>query len=348
MFQSTPAHSGRRRADGDSGCAVPCFNPRPRTAGDFEGGAAWLIPKCFNPRPRTAGDVHTSVAAPVCLGFNPRPRTAGDAIRFPPCEFYSVSIHARAQRATKTPFDQVIAELFQSTPAHSGRPRASVAGGARAGFNPRPRTAGDALQAPAPDGVESFNPRPRTAGDLEATEAMGKLAQFQSTPAHSGRRRHGFARARVCAVSIHARAQRATEARVDLLQRGVVSIHARAQRATCMTASFRYLQYGFNPRPRTAGDGAACHRRRTSRRFNPRPRTAGDGADFGPENLLWRFQSTPAHSGRRKSASSWSGMDSFNPRPRTAGDARSRAKNESDSVSIHARAQRATASSFTV
>ncbi len=63
-------------------------------------------PRCFNPRPREAGDPKWSLSDP-------------DAWR--------VSIHARAKRAT--PFERIRnagSYAFQSTPARSGRPRATA------------------------------------------------------------------------------------------------------------------------------------------------------------------------------------------------------------------------------
>ena len=56
--------------------------------------------------------------------------------------------------------------------------------------------------------------------------------------------------------------------------------------------------------------------------FNPRPRTGGDGhgASRNRGGVLW-FQSTPPHGGRRRSFSPHlTSLIRFNPRPRTGGD----------------------------
>ena len=121
-------------------------------------------------------------------------------------------------------------------------------------------------------------------------------------------------------VSIHARAWRATAWDVRLSEGCVVSIHARAWRATGASARRLGLFSCFNPRPRMAGDlveglkvmqgEVSIHARAwratmstqnqfSADGFNPRPRMAGDTLLRGSQ-LLGRFQSTPAHGGRRE------------------------------------------------
>src|SRR5712692_438890 len=99
-------------------------------------------------------------------------------------------------------------------------------------------------------------------------------------------------------VSIHARARRATYALRPAVTIVLVSIHARARRATWSLIPFHQDIFGFNPRPRAAGDGIAPIERRDGQCFNPRPRAAGD----------------------RRAARTGGRQQSFNPRPRAAGD----------------------------
>jgi len=138
----------RPRAAGDR--RVPCrlraarsFNPRPRAAGDMRSDVllSWepvfqstparsgrpdlrRVGACmagFNPRPRAAGDMRTKQPSRCWMSFNPRPRAAGDVPLDAPAGASVVSIHARAQRATGGGAWAKTANLFQSTPARSGR-----------------------------------------------------------------------------------------------------------------------------------------------------------------------------------------------------------------------------------
>ena len=160
-----------------------------------------------------------------------------------------VSIHAPARGATVV--------MFQSTPPHGGRPAGTWSNAGVGGFNPRPRTGGDATipgrfnprprtggtpvlrrrcfnprprtggddRAPANREV-SFNPRPRTGGDLPP--ARGARRMFQSTPPHGGRLR---------CVQLTPRAEQVFQ-----------STPPHGGRAGCDTSC------RFNPRPRTGGD----------------------------------------------------------------------------------------------
>ena len=169
--------------------------------------------------------------------------------------------------------------MFQSTPAHGGRP---IFGGPqrlgrivsihartrratavcrrktppKRSFNPRPHTAGDRAKASRPTtiwpfqstpahggrrfcdhrpvpGCTGFNPRPHTAGDT-AREAWAAVeAMFQSTPAHGGRLDGP-----------------ATLADVQLFQ----STPAHGGRPSLGDPTCQ--NYGFNPRPHTAGDSS--------------------------------------------------------------------------------------------
>ena len=156
MFQSTPPHRGRLRREQHQPRHRTCFNPRPRTGGDARrmGHWRWFTwfqstpphrgrlyaeekttpvnkstgfrtqngpkptpggerlpslrvkpeirnPLDFNPRPRTGGDSRTRPCRSRGPGFNPRPRTGGDSAMMS-------SIN--------------VAQMFQSTPPHRGRP----------------------------------------------------------------------------------------------------------------------------------------------------------------------------------------------------------------------------------
>ena len=97
-FQSTPARGGRR-----SCTRVPITVLR------------------FNPRPRVAGDRTTTPALQTSACFNPRPRVAGDSVLSISQSWWTVSIHARAWRATRMPRQADRCGRFQSTPARGGR-----------------------------------------------------------------------------------------------------------------------------------------------------------------------------------------------------------------------------------
>src|SRR5690606_26513256 len=58
---------------------------------------------------------------------------------------------------------------------------------------------------------------------------------------------------------------------------------------------------GFNPRPRTVGDGFAGNGRTNPAGFNPRPRTVGDFSGGSGSGIQWVFQPTPTHGGRQGS-----------------------------------------------
>ena len=83
--------------------------------------------------------------------------------------------------------------------------------------------------ASAPAG---FNPRPRAAGDCGYKIFVSPEYRFQSTPARGGRRHLLPAMKLSKIVSIHARARRATTEESGGRHADPVSIHARARRAT--------------------------------------------------------------------------------------------------------------------
>ena len=100
-FQSTPAHGGRPHV---SVIVEPSkqFQSTPAHGGRPVGRGSGGADACFNPRPRMAGDYRRSGYSTPGVSFNPRPRMAGDLAVFMGLCRPSVSIHARAWRATKT------------------------------------------------------------------------------------------------------------------------------------------------------------------------------------------------------------------------------------------------------
>ena len=189
-------------------------------------------------------------------------------------------------------------QTFQFTPAHDGRLRAacelasvlgvSIHARARRATCPHARLAAQfRFQfTPAHDGrpqvnpsfseYRSFNSRPRTTGDVRDRVELARIA-----------------------VSIHARARRATRAKRFGRRGRCVSIHARARRATGRVMAAVVKLEGFNSRPRTTGD------------FR-RVMTLVDAL----------FQFTPAHDGRPVSQGRNRLRMGFNSRPRTTGDCR--------------------------
>ena len=213
LFQSTPAWGGRRVSFPSLAFTVPCFNPRPRGAGDA-------------PQVR---------ALSTDGGFNPRPRGAGDVPPAPSRFLLLVSIHARVGRATHDVRCRVDGLLrFNPRPRGAGDKSRFVSTISSAVcFNPRPRGAGDSTFCRTTSSTHSFNPRPRGAGDqrvnqqnatiqlFQSTPAWGGRqqgrnlrldfgVQFQSTPAWGGRRFTVSIVTPTCTVSIHARVGRAT------------------------------------------------------------------------------------------------------------------------------------------
>jgi len=100
-----------------------------------------------------------------------------------------VSIHARARRATSAKFNPSnMPTKFQSTPAHGGRHAVLVEISAAVVFQSTPAHGGRLKRVREfPKPIVGFNPRPRTAGDaIRGTPSTGS-PWFQSTPAHGGR-----------------------------------------------------------------------------------------------------------------------------------------------------------------
>ena len=340
LFQSTPAHGGRRWTA--SASMYPCFNPRPHMAGDAKGFAVWPPVHCFNPRPHMAGD--------------PALHHGRQLAR-------NVSIHARTWRATAT---------GASSPATSFNPRPHMAGDLRprrsplfrACFNPRPHMAGDRRRQLGASGF-CFNPRPHMAGDHGSRPCWRCQLAFQSTPAHGGRPEGPQVLAVFDLVSIHARTWRATPARRSVCRHHIVSIHARTWRATSLSRSWSRHKSSFNPRPHMAGDHdyerQTCRSRNVSIHartwratlpgyqaelslvFQSTPAHGGRPVISSPIPVFGVFQSTPAHGGRPTAKRDRAALLRFQSTPAHGGRPQPPAEHRPDRiVSIHARTWRAT------
>ncbi len=209
------------------------------------------------------------------------------------------------------------------------------------GFNPRPRTAGDERRAERSAHGCRFNPRPRTAGDARNGATLRGVRRFNPRPRTAGDCER-LCIARCDDVSIHARAQRATQrgCRVSRLQ--LVSIHARAQRATAFGFGGAGTALLFQSTPAHSGRRGARARRehRVCVSIHARAQRATTGVGILAKNLA--FQSTPAHSGRRRTTVRRSSVISFQSTPAHSGRPEILGKCVIYRVSIHARAQRAT------
>ncbi len=171
-FQSTPARGGRRHLQSLT-CGRLCgFNPRPRAAGD----------------PGYAARVSWMSA-----GFNPRPRAAGDDPSFGDGSTSRRSFNPRPRAAGDVACSRVNSGPFVSIHARARRATSPVRQrfGVRLQFQSTPARGGRPGTQPQSIPLACrFNPRPRAAGDSASS----------SSTVSSG------------AVSIHARARRATQA----------------------------------------------------------------------------------------------------------------------------------------
>ena len=101
---------------------------------------------------------------------------------------------------------------------------------------------------------------------------------------------------------------------------------------------------GFNPRPRTEGDGNKQDQPGRTTKFQSTPPHGGRPYwSYWSNRPRW-FQSTPPHGGRRRERQRGRALGGFNPRPRTEGDQRQCSASSELLVSIHAPARRATPS----
>jgi len=229
MFQFTPARGGRRRFVNEIFIpkvsihararratytprqdipSPPRFNSRPRAAGDdIEAFDERVIKVSIHARARRATQLITNFAQDIWFQFTPARGGRRRVVRWLPPHGL-VSIHARARRATLPVVVLIGTLLFQFTPARGGRQ--------------------DGLIAQF-DGIW-FQFTPARGGRLPLLQLKFRLAAFQFTPARGGRLE---------------RAKRG--------KHGAVSIHARARRATAALRLSRALGR-FNSRPRAAGD----------------------------------------------------------------------------------------------
>ena len=123
--------------------------------------------------------------------------------------------------------------------------------------------------------VQRFNSRPRVGGDTYSSCQRAPTTWFQFTPPRGGRHRRRLGDAEQTAVSIHAPAWGATNARSEALRRYWFQFtppRGGRRSATWSTTSM----LGFNSRPRVGGDADHVIRDSDRRRFNSRPRVGGD------------------------------------------------------------------------
>ena len=231
-------------------------------------------------------------------------------------------------------------------------------------FNPRPRMAGDPICPQNRLAPGCFNPRPRMAGDADSPAVDTDAKVFQSTPAHGGRLYTTQQTSRDIAVSIHARAWRATAILAPLSHnrhcfnpRPRMAGDAILQNATGWVKPFQSTPAhggrrgvrsrearlpSFNPRPRMAGDGYLPFQEYEYHSFNPRPRMAGDASLTVTTPNPRSFNPRPRMAGDSHGGGRDHQRDGFNPRPRMAGDLNGEILGPILEVSIHARAWGAT------
>ena len=254
------------------------FNPRPRTGGDGNGHAGFASLKCFNPRPRKGGD-----ARPVVIQSG----------------LSNVSIHAPAQGATFGLFSSSWnVSTFQSTPPHRGRHPCVLHFVIPSGFNPRPRTGGDAnraaclyrrsvsIHAPAQGATRPrpapprcplcFNPRP-------AQGATGNEDHNDRIPFCFNPRPRTGGDLPVGSEAYNNELFQSTPphrgrryVRPGVIGIRLVSIHAPAQGATRLDALRRCAERVSIHAPAQGATGRLGTDAATRICFNPRPRTGGD------------------------------------------------------------------------
>ena len=107
-------------------------------------------------------DIHTGIQKTVSIHARARRATS---LPYIAAVRSIVSIHARARRATRERSSSSIMQMFQSTPARGGRQQWPHGRKGKKCFNPRPREAGDLDGFECSGDLAGFNPRPREAGD---------------------------------------------------------------------------------------------------------------------------------------------------------------------------------------
>ena len=185
------------------------FNPRPRRGGDAFPLLKGCLQMCFNPRPRRGGD-RFGMSKSLPMGFQSTPPQGGRQFQPAFVPAISVSIHAPAGGATKSPQGAEFCIKFQSTPPQGGRHRVGIepseqvtvsihapAGGATSMpvsgvraysvFQSTPPQGGRPLLTSTKKCGDGFNPRPRRGGDLLPWSVSDLATSFQSTPPQGGR-----------------------------------------------------------------------------------------------------------------------------------------------------------------
>ena len=233
MFQSTPAYGGRHFKGGNAMPVVVKFQSTPAYGGRLYVTANSLNADVFQSTPAYGGRPSTAAPRTMISGvsIHARVRRATSTAHHLRTRM-RVSIHARVRRATIGTGAITHVVMFQSTPAYGGRPGQ-----------------GPATAAPR----NGFNPRPRTAGDAQACRVFHYVKQFQSTPAYGGRHRSIVHFVAGHDVSIHARVRRATTRGWRLGDLAMFQ-STPAYGGRRLRSPRRRQPKSFNPRPRTAGD----------------------------------------------------------------------------------------------
>ena len=207
-------------------------------------------------------------------------------------------------------------------------------------FDPRPRTRGDVFSGPGGGGGAQFRSTPPHEGRHQPTrEALADLA-FRSMPPHEGR--HRPAGGRLGGMRFDPR-PRTRGDRVGARPRRVqaVSIHAPARGATMtvMTAPGFAM---FRSTPPHEGRPSGCSPATSTGGFDPRPRTRGDGPHQVPESNAEVSIHAPARGATRPVDRAYARRTCFDPRPRTRGDPTRACPLDRAAVSIHTPARGAT------
>ncbi len=320
-----------------------CFTSRPREAGDIPSSPPGLTSKVsIHARARRATPGRVSHGPQSVVSIHARARRAtwktGRAGRSTKFQFTpargrrlgcgkveshgrTVSIHARARRATAYSSTITSQIKFQFTPARGGRLAFTAPQCEQVFVSIHAR----ARRATGANGHESarhwcFNSRPREAGDKFPRRRSARQPCFNSRPREAGDLRHQRERI-VAAVSIHARARRATVDKFtqetgELFQFTPARGGRRCSSRVCIPSpgfqftparGGRHDDYGtgrlvydvsIHARARRATGHPAQSPSRVIR-FNSRPREAGDKSTFTSFTADNVFQFTPARGGRR-------------------------------------------------
>ena len=363
-FQSTPAHDGRQQLVWAENVvrkfqSTPAHDGRRKIMLLYD--VYYYVSIHARTRRATAKRFRAAVTGYVSIHARTR-RATQKAVSLPTASmFQSTPAHDGRQEACRS---RCRSRSFNPRPHTTGDGSRVLFCPSRACFNPRPHTTGDArpLALTTAADVVSIHARTRRATKWQRLQSARKLFQstpahdgrlgivhwhaanhlFQSTPAHDGRLRPGRREPRSSPVSIHARTRRATALR-SMGYTAHRRFNPRPHTTGDMFASIgTWCGGGFNPRPHTTGDKETADYKIGVVGFNPRPHTTGDcgslrlypsrqrfqstpahdGRRFPGQTAkcLIQFQSTPAHDGRRRNSGGCIRCPGFNPRPHTTGD----------------------------